>query len=688
VNITARVCFSLFLTAANSLAVSPWAYAAETEEQISEVTVYTLEDFRQYSPRTALDMVTRIPGFAIQGDNSNQRGFGQAQGNVLINGQRVSGKSNGAVESLGRIVAQNVVRIELVDGSQFDIPGLSGQVVNVVTNGLGKTAGTWSWSSRFRDNLPPYYNDFNIALSGGKGALGWMFELDSSPERGANNGPEYITDGQGDLLEKRLEDFTHAAEYASVAGSLSWKPASGAVGNLNASYAIYEPDNKEVSKTYPVGGPEGRRLFKGSEDEWAAELGADYELGVGPGRLKTIGLVRREYSPITDEFLRGDVDGSDLSRSLFQQTIDEGEYILRSEYAFGHVAGRDWQIAAEGAFNYLEATSSLREADDGGPLLIVDLTNANSRVEEQRGEISVTHGRQLSPRLSAQVSLGMEVSELSQSGDVSKVRTFTRPKGYASLTWQADDSLKLITRLERDVGQLDFFDFISSVNLNSDNGQTGNSEIVPEQSWTLSLKTEKDFGAWGAATLKVFGASIEDIVDRIPIDDGDGPGNLDTAWQVGAELEATLKLARAGVPGAEITLSGEWYDSEVTDPLTGETRPINGDTAYYLFSELRHDIPKTNWAWGIGFEGSKNNSFYRLSEVSLEAHPPGFGYVYIEDKDIFGATGRITIGNITNQNDNFWREIHDGSRLDDVLVRETRERDFGQIFTLRLEGTF
>ena len=687
-NITARVCFSLFLTATSSLAVAPWAYSAETEEPISEVAAFTLEDFLQYSPRTALDMVERIPGFAIQGDNNNQRGFGQAQGNVLINGQRVSGKSNGAVEALGRIVAQNVVRIELVDGSQFDIPGLSGQVVNVVTNGLDKTSGTWKLASRFRDNLPPYYNEFNIALSGGKGALGWTFELDSSPERGANNGPEYITDGQGNLLEKRLEDFTHAAEYASVAGSLAWKPAGGAVGNINARASIYEPDNKEVSKTYPVGGPEGRRLFKGSEDEWNAELGADYEFGIGPGRLKTIGLVRREYSPITDEFLRANIDGSDLSRSLFQQTIDEGEYILRSEYAFGKFAGRDWQIAAEGAFNYLEATSSLREAEGIGPLQAVDLSNANSRVEEQRGEISVTHGRQILPSLSAQLSVGMEVSELSQSGDVSNVRTFTRPKGYASLSWQADESLKLITRLEREVGQLDFFDFISSVNLNAGNGQTGNSEIVPEQIWTLSLQTEKDFGAWGAATVKVFGSSIEDIVDRVPIGDGDGPGNLDTAWQIGAEVDATFKLDPLGVPGAEISFNGEWYDSEVTDPLTGETRPINGNTIYYLFSELRQDIPKTNWAWGIGFERSKSNRFYRLSEVSLEAHPPGFGYVYIEDKDIFGATGRITIGNITNQNDNFWREIYDGSRLGDVLIRETRERDFGQILTLRLEGTF
>ena len=30
---------------------------------------YTLADFAQYAPRTALDMVRQIPGFAIQRDN-------------------------------------------------------------------------------------------------------------------------------------------------------------------------------------------------------------------------------------------------------------------------------------------------------------------------------------------------------------------------------------------------------------------------------------------------------------------------------------------------------------------------------------------------------------------------------------------------------------------------------------------
>lgn len=663
-------------------------HADMAPETTAGARIFTLDDFRQYAPRTALEMVSRIPGFAIRGDDDGARGFGQAEGNVLINGQRVSGKSNGATDSLDRIAASSVIRIELVDGAAFEIPGLTGHVVNVVTNGEGGISGTWRWRARFRDNLPPFYNGLNLTLSGGRGDISWSFEAESDPERGASNGPEFVTDGAGNPIQRREEDFTYAAEIVSLSGSIGWTPPSGVIGNLNAKAQAFQPDFKETAKLFPVSGPEGRRLFQGAEDEVFVEVGGDYEFGLGPGRLKTIGLVRREDSPIVDRVIRGNLDGTGQAEDRFTRDIEEGEYILRSEYALGMSDGSDWQIALEGAFNYLDQQSTLTLSRDGGPLEPQDLPNANSRVEEQRGEISLTHGRRLAPHLTGQVSVGAEMSELSQSGDASNVRTFTRPKGFASLSWQADPTLKLVTRLERDVGQLDFYDFVSSVNLNSGNGQNGNPEIVPEQSWKLSMQAEKSFQAWGAATMEVFYSDIEDIVDRIPIGTGDGPGNLDSAWQVGAEWDATLKMDKAGLAGAELSYEGNYYESEVTDPLTGEIRPINDSSKYWMMVELRHDIPATDWAWGVGFERWERNPYYRLSETGQEAASPGFGFAYVEHKNLWGMTGQATFGNFANQNDEFRRQFYDTNRTGNIIRVERRARDFGPILTVQLEGTF
>lgn len=674
--------------AAASLIAAPAFAEPDAGSPVSSRTSYTPVDFAQYNPRTAFDMVVRIPGFSIQGDDDGSRGFGQANGNVLINGQRVSGKANGAEAALGRISAAKVTRIDLVDGAALDIPGLGGQVANVITDGEGGMSGTWRWKSRVRENLTPYFHEGALTLSGGRQALSWSLEASSLPERGANSGWETITDGSGLVIERRDENYKRIADNASVSGSVAWKPPSGVVANLNGRVGIYQSDEKEASKTYVAGGPEGRRLYLGGEDEWNAEFGGDYEFGLGPGRLKAIGLIRREHSPTTSNFTAGTLDGTMGVQSRFLQTVDEGEYIARGEYALSAGQGRDWQVSLENAFNFLDAEAALSLAENGGPLVVVPLDGANSRVEETRWEAAVTHGRALTPKLRLQVSLAAEYSELSQSGDHVNVREFTRPKGFASLSWQTDPTLKLTTRLEREVGQLDFFDFISSVNLNAENGNAGNAEIVPRQAWTLSLQGEKDFRSWGAATMKVYYSDIEDIVDRVPIGNGDGPGNLDSAWEAGVTFDGTLKLARLGIPGAELQSYVEVNHSEVTDPLTGETRRINDTQTFYYNLEFRQDVPGTDWAWGGLYERNGPFDYWQLGEHGRDSRPPGYSYMFVENKDVYGMTATLAVGNLLNQADAFRREIYEPNRLAQVARIEDRTRRFGPIAVFELKGTF
>ena len=54
--------------------------------------VYTPDYFARYSPKSALDMVNQVPGFSITGGDQG-RGLGEARVNVIINGERLSLKS-------------------------------------------------------------------------------------------------------------------------------------------------------------------------------------------------------------------------------------------------------------------------------------------------------------------------------------------------------------------------------------------------------------------------------------------------------------------------------------------------------------------------------------------------------------------------------------------------------------------
>ena len=111
--------------------------------------VFTPDYFTRFAPRTAYDMLSQVPGFTIVVADE-KRGLGQASENVLINGQRVTDKSGGAVARLQMTSASDVLRIEVREAASFGIAGLTGQVANVVLDTNGKGGGTFSWAPAVR----------------------------------------------------------------------------------------------------------------------------------------------------------------------------------------------------------------------------------------------------------------------------------------------------------------------------------------------------------------------------------------------------------------------------------------------------------------------------------------------------------------------------------------------------------
>ena len=104
---------------------APGDRAAATPTQGSRTTVYDAGFFAQYAPRTAYDIVQRIPGFTLDLGNSSAasgvdvRGFAGTAGNIVINGGRPSTKSETLDVLLTRIPASRVVRVEVGPGDLY-----------------------------------------------------------------------------------------------------------------------------------------------------------------------------------------------------------------------------------------------------------------------------------------------------------------------------------------------------------------------------------------------------------------------------------------------------------------------------------------------------------------------------------------------------------------------------------------
>lgn len=476
---------------------------------------FTPTDFAQFAPRNALDMVERIPGFVIRDESGAARGLGQADANVLLNGQRISGKSNGAVDALTRLPAADVVRLEIVDGASLEFGGLSGQVLNVVTRSAARLSGQFRYSPQVRSRGAPLrWGNGEVSLSGG-GSTQWTLSLRNGQDRSGQDGPERVTSGSGVLLDLRDERFARRLENLALSGSVARTAANGNVLNLTGEVGAFILRDFERSDRRGPGLPDRVRLLRQTEDEHNYELGVDYSLAAPGGRLKLIGYRRFENSPTEASVRLTFADARPDQGSVFTRVASEAESIARAEYT-AEALGGDWQVSVEGARNWLDIDADLQERDGSGALRPVPFAGASARVGESRGEATVTYGS-LGTGLRLQASVGAEYSQIAQSGEAGVVRDFTRPKGFLTFEWQPRKSAKLSAKLERVVGQLDFFDFIASANLNDNRVNVTNANLVPQQSWLLELEGSLHLGALGSLTVRGIAEDISDIVDQIPI---------------------------------------------------------------------------------------------------------------------------------------------------------------------------
>ena len=672
----------------SALSLISLAAAAQDNDAQAVRRSFSPTDFERFAPRTALEMAQQTPAFSIN-EGGEDRGLGQADTNVLINGRRISGKSNGPVEALGRIPAADVVRLEILDGASLNISGLSGQVLNIVTASNGGISGQFRYSPQIRtDDVPVRWGDAEISVSGSGAQSDWAISLKNEQRRFGDAGPEFVFDGAYDLVETRQERRKTSLDTPGLSGSFSRIAANGNVLNLSGEVNGFFRRTTEISERGGVLDSDRTRMLRETEDEFNYELGADYEFGIGDSRLKLIGLYRYENSPTVGSVRFDFVNGARPTGSVFTRQANEAEAIIRSELLFDAIGG-DWQWSVEGARNFLDIEARLEERDSVGALQAVVFPGATSRVEENRAETTISYGRAITPKLRLQTSAGFEYSQITQSGSFGLSRDFVRPKGFLSLNWEAADSLSVSAKLERVVGQLDFFDFIASVNVNEAQINVTNVNLVPPQSWLLELELQRSLGDFGSATLRGFAEDISDIVDQIPIGGGgQAPGNIANARRYGAAASLTFLSDPLGWRGARIDLNVDFIDSEVLDPLLGTPRRISAEDYFNLEATFRQDIPDTNWAAGVTISHQEDTPTVRLDEISVRRESFAFGTVFVERKNVLGLTLRATVRNVLDRDNDFIRTVFNDRLASDIAFREERFRNFGTIFTFDIEGSF
>jgi outer membrane receptor for ferrienterochelin and colicins len=648
--------------------------------------IYEPSQFARFAPQTAFDMAQEIPGFEISA-LSTDRGLGEASQNVLINGQRITGKSNNAATALGRIALSSVVRFEIADGATFNLSGVNGQILNVVTK-ADTLQGNFTWRGRVRGRLAPMYTNGEVNISGKLGKGDFTLGLSNNDAyRAGGWGPDITRDAKGDVLVTRDYFNYFYEDKPRLSGTYSVTSDAGSILNANAAFGIQRFRRRGTYEVSSPGQLPSTEISSGREGGWNFEGGADYEFALGGGRLKLVGYHSAEYSPISNLFVIDYSNGNASTGERFDQEIDDGESVLRGEYRWK--AGKnDWQVSAEGAFNYYDAKSELFELNNGN-FDPVPLPGVTSRVEEKRAQTIVTYGRPLSDTLSLQASLGGEYSQLSQTGEGGLTRSFIRPKGSISLAWKASPALTISSKLQRKVGQLSFGSFLASVDLQNNNDNGANPELVPPQSWLWENEANWTLGKAGSIRFKLDGELISDLVDQIALSPTEEAiGNLPgTAKRLRGEVIGSFILDSIGFDGAKLDLTLAYQKTQVRDALL-INRPISSRGLSYWNISFRQDVPRTNFAWGFIAERDTSTAFYRLDYQSSEVNPSLTNSFYIEHKDILGLKVRATAQNLFNQKEKNREIFYEDRRDGPIAFTRNTDIEWGPMLRLTVWGNF
>ena len=556
------------------------------------VLVFTPDFFAAQRPNTALDMVNRVPGFSID-NGSGARGFEGAVGNVLINNNRPASKNDSGSNVLGRTLANQVERIELIRGGA---PGIDMQGYSVVVNVILKTTDSrqsiLTWNAMLFEGGHDIYGG-SYQFTQNKGDRSWGVTLSDGMGSSDSNGVgrSIRRNAAGDVIRDERFENDGWGGGQSIRGNYTG-PVFGGKLEGTARYGLNDYQNwTELSS------PTALRRSDYAEDGDSGELGLTWTRTLNPRWTLETRLIHEFSSFDSVSGSNETLNGTAAPEQQFKSNGDSSESILRALVRHERSPALTIEAGAEIAYNMLDVNQAFTIGGVGVPL-----PSASVKVEETRGEAFSKATWRINPKLTLEGGVRLEASTISQSGDADQEKSFFFAKPRLLATWTPMANNQLRFRFERELGQLDFGDFAASAELSDGTVFGGNVDLEPEQRWISELSYERRFWGEGVVSIGYRHDRIIDVIDRLPL-----PGGLSATGNIGdgtldqLSLNVVVPLDKVGISGARFTFRNDWNKTSVTDPTTGEDRRISGVRTSQANVGFQQDITSWKTQWGVNW---------------------------------------------------------------------------------------
>ncbi|HEX8234308.1 MAG TPA: TonB-dependent receptor [Caulobacteraceae bacterium] len=655
---------------------------------------YDAAFFADARPNTAMDMISRIPGFTFErGDQV--RGFAGAAGNVLVDGQRPTTKQDDLEALLRRIPASQVQRIEIIRGGAT---GIDMQGKTVLANVVRKSAGGYT-ALLAASNNTVLRDGRNRAAVRTEGTRRWgdgkllegSFVYGQFVDDGAGDGSRVTFDRNGKVIE-RADVFTEGDGTQYVGTGAFETPLAGGKFRINGSVLVQPFDYEEFERLIPGPGlPEGEQALFDEQGRTQGELGLRYDRAFGAKtNLEALFIQQLKHNTFTEDAtaVNGDL-------AVFDQTNDSSETIGRATVRYRWSDTLSAELGAEAALNSLDSLSTFAFNGEDIPLPAGDV-----EVTETRGEAQASLTWKPSPKYILEVGVRAETSTIGTDLSGSEDKTLNYIKPRAVFTWSPNPNNQVRLRVEREVGQLDFNDFAATAALSTGTIQVGNPDIVPQQAWVGEASYEFRFWDKGAIVATVRHSEISDAIDRVPIVDPgdpndpsddfifDAPGNIGDGTQDELQLGVTVPLDRFFIKNGLIKFNGTARQSEVTDPTTGETRRISGQHPFDYEFHFTQDLPRWKANWGVDVYNRWTETYYRFNEIAT-FDLKTFVVLFAEIKPRPDLSLRTEFSNAGQRGFNRTIERYTGPRGSNPIdFVDYRKLDFGPMLYFRVRKTF
>ncbi|HVL41299.1 MAG TPA: TonB-dependent receptor, partial [Brevundimonas sp.] len=560
---------ALLLTAGAASAQTPSEQQAAPQADAAQqgVLIFTPDFFADQRPNSALDMVNRVPGFAVV-DGDGSRGFEGAVGNILINGSRPASKNDTGSAVLNRTLASQVERIELIRGGA---PGIDMQGFAVVVNVITKSESSRQHIVTLNANIVAVNQDIwggSYQFTAKEGETTWGVTLSDGISMSDANGigPVIRRNASGAIIRQETYINDQYGGGTSIRGNFA-TPLYGGKIDLTARYGVndYYSINLQTSPTV-------RRENVYEEDGTGGEFGAVYTRPLST-RLNLESRFIHQFNDFESLSTANTLDnGVNSPEQRFVSEGNSSETIARALLRFERSTALTFEGGGELAYNMLDTTQSFSIGGVGIPL-----PSASVTVEELRGEAFGKATWRVRPTLTVEGGLRVEASTITQSGDAEQEKSFFFPKPRILATWTPMPNNQFRFRFERELGQLDFGDFAASSDLDEENVLGGNADLEPEQRWITEATYERRFWTDGIISIGLRHDEIVDAIDVIPLDGGlSAVGNIGDGTLDQLAVNILVPMDKFGFTGGRLGFRNTWNHTEVTDPTTGEIRAISG----------------------------------------------------------------------------------------------------------------